>query len=103
MNCGRSARPLETFTRTALRMRRAPTVLYSASGTPQWKNVDCVNVSTFSPLERTSAEKNLLSKPLRSSTQISTIMNEFSFLQSPTGQRLHEIYTGTMSHPFHGT
>jgi hypothetical protein len=45
MNCGRDPKPVETFTRAAVRMSKQPTVIYIASGTPTWKPEECDNIT----------------------------------------------------------
>jgi hypothetical protein len=85
MNCGRDSKPLESFTRSAIRMRKSPTVMYILSGTPAWKPEDCVNISSNSKPPNTSFhDSNLNSKitpkDMKYRADLSKHMYEMSFL-----------------------
>lgn len=94
MNCGRTARPLETFVRSAMRMKKSPAVLFIASGTPFWKAEECVNTSRTPLLEANGMQ--ILSKSAKQNAAESGFMNEFRYLRSNLGSMLHEVYTGSV-------
>lgn len=97
MNCGRTARPLETFTRSAMRMKKTPTVLYLASGTPFWKASDCENASSWPPYQMGATEKKLLLSTAKESAASSSLMNEMKFLKARSGVMLPNVYAGKLS------
>jgi hypothetical protein len=61
MNCGRESRPLDTFTRNALRMKKSPTVLYVLSGGAAWAPEECQNISVSN--NDATLEKQRLQSP----------------------------------------
>jgi hypothetical protein len=97
MNCGRTARPIETFTRSAMRMRKSPAVLYIASGTPSWKAADCENTSALVPYTFGPNEISLLSKPVKLAAADSNLMKEFRYLKPPSGPMLYDVYAGPIN------
>jgi hypothetical protein len=85
MNCGRSSKPVDTFSRAAHRMRKKPTVVFLTSGGPTWSPEECETASAFSAPD--PAAPAALERAVRSSVsqaaQISSFLQDFSFLRDP--------------------
>lgn len=99
MFCGRDARPVETFTRSTIRMKKKPTVLYLLSGTPTWSKAYCENATTYDSLEHslTDKERLLLNSTLQDTTENSNHMNSMTFLKNRVlgSKTLADVYYGT--------
>ena len=101
MFCGHDSRPVEAFTRAAYSMKKLPTILYMAAGTPVWKPEEC-NATNFDAVKEASvfADINSGSKgvrenilrdgihsfaTLRSVLNNNTLLQDFTFLQGHKG------------------
>lgn len=98
MFCGRDARPVETFTRSAIRMKKKPTVLYLLSGTPTWSKSYCENLTESHSLQHTltDRERLLLNSTLQDITENSNHMKSMTFLKNRVmgSKTLADIYYG---------
>jgi len=95
MFCGRDARPVETFTRSAIRMKKKPSILYLLSGTPTWSKAYCEN-TTDTDHSLSDKEKFLLNSTLQDITENTNHMKTMTFLKNRVlGSRtLADVYFG---------
>lgn len=98
MFCGRDARPIETFTRSAIRMKKKPTIIYLLSGTPTWSKAYCENATLYESLQHSLNERErlLLNSTLQDITENSNHMNSMTFLKNKVlgTKTLADIYYG---------
>jgi hypothetical protein len=85
MNCGHDPKPLESFTRSAIRAVKKPVILYMQSGTPYWKPDECGG-KVFDREPLTDLERSFLNRSVKSIAMASPLIEEMEFLQ-PTKRK----------------
>lgn len=81
MNCGHDSRPVESFLRTSLSMRKQPLVMFLLSGTPFWESKECAGVTDDNyTTSATSANGSI-----RNIAASNTLLEHMAFLRPTSG------------------
>lgn len=95
MNCGRDAKPTESFIRASIQsMKKMPTIMFLTSGTPSWTEKECVNISSTTSRPPFSYEENKLQhKSIKEILTSNSRLQAMPFIRpSSTSQDLSEVY-----------
>mmetsp|Transcript_379 Transcript_379/g.426 ORF Transcript_379/g.426 Transcript_379/m.426 type:complete len:663 (+) Transcript_379:83-2071(+) len=108
MNCGRDARPLTVFCRTAHAMPKKPTVMFLLSGSPSWKPKDCDHNPPTAPQKQLVANAPLFQQAmhlnhLKAMTFLRAsgvdLLKEYASL-APMGQNVMAVETVRCQGPY---